>query len=206
MTSPSSVDSSLRSVLFLPIRWKSKKRFEHVSPYLNQVAALSWWFRTTCSCRESVRRPCAIERMSRTGSSSGLLFNWISARRILCCSFLIRTPFAHLFSLANLPLQMSTLLVAASNQLGQSASRLGGGWVPLQASRRAALLLSSLNRVVSKYVAAVGGEEERPEGSDRKFSSWMGQLPFFLPCQPVPVRQGTCRSWRQPTPGLSSRC
>ncbi len=58
---------------------------------------------------------------------------------------------------------MNTLLVAASNHSGQSASRLGGGWVPLQASRRAALLLSSLSKVVSKYVAAVGGEEERPQ-------------------------------------------
>jgi hypothetical protein len=58
---------------------------------------------------------------------------------------------------------MSTLLVAASNQLGQSASRLGGGWVPLQASKRAALLLSSLSRVVSKYVVVVGGEEELPQ-------------------------------------------
>ncbi len=163
MTFPSSVDSSLRSVLFLLIRWKSKKRFKHVSPYLNQVAVLSWWFRTTCSCRESVRWPCATERMSQTGSSSGLLCNWISARRILCCSSLIRAPFARLFSLVNLPLQMSTLLVAASNQPGQSASRLGGGWVPLQASRRAALLMSSLSRVVSKYVATVGGEEERPQ-------------------------------------------
>jgi hypothetical protein len=57
---------------------------------------------------------------------------------------------------------MSTLLVAASNQPGQSTSRLGGGWVPLQAYRRAALLLSSLNKVVSKYVVAVGGEEELP--------------------------------------------
>jgi hypothetical protein len=35
--------------------------------------------------------------------------------------------------------------------------------VPLQASRRATLLLSSLNRVVSKYVATVGEEEERPQ-------------------------------------------
>ncbi len=34
--------------------------------------------------------------------------------------------------------------------------------MPLQASRRAALLMSSLSRVVSKYVAAMGGEEERP--------------------------------------------
>ncbi len=33
----------------------------------------------------------------------------------------------------------------------------------LQASRRAVLLLSSLSRVVSKYVAAVGGEEEHPQ-------------------------------------------
>ncbi len=134
-----------------------------MSLYLNQVAALSWWFRTTCSCRESVRWPSATERMSRTGSSSGLLCNWISAKRILCYSYLIPAPFAHLFSLANLPLQMSTLLVVTSNQPSQSASRLGGGWVPLQASRRAALLLSSLSRVVSKYVAAVGGEEERPQ-------------------------------------------
>ncbi len=35
--------------------------------------------------------------------------------------------------------------------------------MPLQASRRAALLLSSLNKVVSKYVVAVGGEEELPQ-------------------------------------------
>jgi len=49
--------------------------------------------------------------MSRNGSSSGLLCNWISARWILCCSSLIRVPFARLFSLVNLPLQMSTLLL-----------------------------------------------------------------------------------------------
>ncbi len=54
-------------------------------------------------------------------------------------------------------------MVASSNQPGQSASRLDGGWVPFQAFRRAALLLSSLSRVVSKYVATVGGEEERPQ-------------------------------------------
>jgi hypothetical protein len=74
--------------------------------------------------------PYALERMSRISSSSGLLCNWIYARWILCCSSLIRAPFARLFSLANLPSQMSTLLVAASNHPGQSAFRLGGGWVP----------------------------------------------------------------------------
>jgi hypothetical protein len=35
--------------------------------------------------------------------------------------------------------------------------------VPLQASRRAVLLLPYFSRVVSKYVAVVGGEEECPQ-------------------------------------------
>ncbi len=53
--------------------------------------------------------------------------------------------------------------MAASNQPGQSASWLGGGWVPFHASRRAALLTSSLNRAMSKYVAILGGAEVRPQ-------------------------------------------
>ncbi len=54
---PPSVLSSLRGVHFLPMRWKSKKRFEHVSPYLNQEAELSLWFLATFSWRVSARWP-----------------------------------------------------------------------------------------------------------------------------------------------------
>ncbi len=144
------------------MRWKSKKRFEHVSPYLNQVDALIWWFRATCSCSASAKCPCASESMPLTGSSSGFLCNWISASRVLCWRSLIRAPFSRFPSFANLPLHFSTLLVVASSQPGQSASRLGVGWAPLQASRRAALLTSSFNKAMSKYVAVWGGAEVRP--------------------------------------------
>jgi hypothetical protein len=34
---------------FFPIMWKSKKSFEHMSPYLNQGAELSWWLRVILS-------------------------------------------------------------------------------------------------------------------------------------------------------------
>jgi hypothetical protein len=36
-------------------------------------------------------------------------------------------------------------------------------WVPSQASRRAALHISSFSRVVSKYVAVLGGAEVHPQ-------------------------------------------
>ncbi len=53
--------------------------------------------------------------------------------------------------------------MAASNHPNQSASWLGGGWVPSQALRRAALLTSSFSKVMSKYVAVLGGAEVHPQ-------------------------------------------
>ncbi len=76
---------------------------------------------------------------------------------------MIRVPFVCFLSFTSLPLHLSTLLVAASNQLNHSASWLGGGWVPFQASRRAILLASSFSRAKSKYVVIASGVEVRPQ-------------------------------------------
>ncbi len=148
---------------FLPDAMKSKKRFEHVSPYLNHVDALSWWFRATCSCRKSAMCPCTDERMLLTASSLGSSCNRISANRVFCWRPLIRAPFSRFLSFASLPLHLSTLFVAASNHPNQSASWPGGGWVPSHASRRAALHTSSFSRDMSKYAVVLGGAEGRPQ-------------------------------------------
>ncbi len=59
-------------------------------------------------------------------------------------------PFAFFFSRAIRRLHLSTLPEASSSQAGHSASWLGVGWVPVHASRRAALGASSFRRAVSK--------------------------------------------------------
>jgi hypothetical protein len=104
------------------MRWKSKKRFEHVSPYLNQEAELSWWFLATFSWRVSARWPWATERISLISSSSGSLCSWTSAKVIFCWRFLTMAPFDFFFSLAILMLHWSTLSEAAFSQDGHSES------------------------------------------------------------------------------------
>lgn len=97
------------------------------------------------------------------GSSSGFLCSWISANQILCWSSLNLVPFFCFFSFASLPLLFSTLSAAASSQLGHSESWLGGGWSLSHASRRAVLVVSSVNRAMSKNVDAFGGAVGRPQ-------------------------------------------
>ncbi len=164
--------SSLSGVLFLPIWWQSKNCLEQVFPYLNQEEAESCWFRATWSYRTSAMWPWAFERMFLTCSFSGVLWSWISARRIFCCNALKRVPLAFLMAFVRRMLHVNTLSIAAPSHPAHSRSWLGKGSVPSQAFSRADLLSSSFRSEKSKKWDRVGGAGEFPQRRVTEYTIW----------------------------------
>jgi len=62
---PVSVSNSRKRVFFFPIRWKSKKALEHVSPYLSQLDEEKWRLRLTEFWKTSARLPCESDYLVR---------------------------------------------------------------------------------------------------------------------------------------------
>ncbi len=57
MMDPESDSSPLIRVFFFPIRWKSKKVFEQVSPYLSQLVEVRCQFCATLAWKISASSP-----------------------------------------------------------------------------------------------------------------------------------------------------
>ncbi len=135
---------------FFPIRWKSKKVLEHVSPYLNHLAAERWLLRTIEAWKTSASFPCDSDKMSCTCSLVGSSWNCSSTSWIFFACTLTCTPLKRRLSFTNLTLQANTLLVVAFSLGAHFESLEGLGSSPSQACSISALPFSSLSREESE--------------------------------------------------------
>ncbi len=93
-----------RVSFFFPIRWKSKKVLEHVSPYLNHLAAERWLLRLTKACKTSTSFLYNSDKMSSTCLLVGSCWSYSSTSWIFFACTLTCTPLRRRLSFANLAL------------------------------------------------------------------------------------------------------
>ncbi len=149
-TVPPSVSNSLRRDLLFPARWKSKKAFEHVSPYLSQLEADRCRLCLTEFWNTSVSLLCEYDRIPLISSFVGFFYSWISANWIFLVQALIWAPWARFLSFERCRLHCVILSVAASSHGAQFWLIVGSGASPIQTSNMSFFLLSSLSRKMSK--------------------------------------------------------
>jgi hypothetical protein len=139
-----------RVSFFFPIRWKSKKVLEQVSPYLNHLAVERWLLRSIEAWKTSTSFPYDLDKMSHTCSLVGSRWSYSSANWIFFACTLTYAPLRQRLSFTNLVLQANTLLVATSIQGAHSELFKGLGNSPSQACSISAPPFSSLSREESK--------------------------------------------------------
>ncbi len=135
---------------FFAIRWKSKKDFEQVLSYLNQLAEERYWLHETWSWKIFANLACESNRMYFTSLLVGLHWSSDSANWTFFVCALTRVPQRHFFVLARRVLQRMTLLIVTSSHAGHSWSLVGGGRSLAQACTIFVLLSSSPRSEESK--------------------------------------------------------